>query len=205
MFDFLITCFIVELTPGPNMGWLAALSLASGRKAGLSAVAGIALGLAAIGLIVALGLAEIVERVPVVYQILRWGGIAWLLWLAFDAWRESDVASASSQEEGTFAFSHFRRGLITNLLNPKAAIFYLALLPTFVGDAKGSPLGEELALVAIYVAVATAVHGMIVLFAARLRPVLMGGAHERLIRRVLALSLAAFAVWFAFTTRAGST
>jgi threonine/homoserine/homoserine lactone efflux protein len=197
---FLLTSLVLELTPGPNMGTLASLTLERGRGAGLAAVAGVALGLAVVGSLAAFGLTAVVTESPALYQTLRWAGILYLLYLAYDAWRDAGQgADIALEPEG--AGSLFLRGLTVNLLNPKAAIFYMAVLPSFIDTARGAVLGQNLTLVAIYVAVATAVHTGVVLLAARLRPYLLAGAGERLVRRALAVVMAAIAVWFAWETR----
>jgi threonine/homoserine/homoserine lactone efflux protein len=200
MIGFLLTSLVLELTPGPNMGTLASLTLERGRRAGLAAVAGIALGLAIIGTLAAFGLAALIVESPTLYQALRWAGILYLLYLAYDAWRDAGQgADIASRPEG--AGSLFLRGLSVNLLNPKAAVFYIAVLPTFIDAARGAVLVQNLTLVAIYVAVATAVHTGVVLLAARLRPLLVAGAGERLVRRALAVVMAIIAIWFAWETR----
>ncbi|GLK57331.1 threonine/homoserine/homoserine lactone efflux protein [Methylopila capsulata] len=199
MLGFLLTALVLELTPGPNMGTLASLALQRGRRAGLAAVAGVALGLAIVGGAAALGLAALIAGEPLFYQALRWAGVGYLLYLAWDAWRDAaDVAKVDDQPESDGAL--FVKGLIVNLLNPKAAVFYVAVLPTFVDPAAGSVIGQNVALAAIYVSVATAVHVAVVLLAARLRGLLVSGGTERVVRRGLALAMGAIALWFAFET-----
>ena len=193
---FALTSFLIELTPGPNMTWLAVLSLSEGRRTGLAAVAGVALGLALVGLAAALGLAEIIAGIPVIYEGLRIGGTAFLLWLAWDAWRGSDAGNGAVPVN---AAQGFRRGLITNLLNPKAAAFYVAVIPTFTRPDQNL-LSQALILTAIYVAVATAIHAAIVLAAGQARPLLENSGKERLVRRSLAVLLAAVAIWFLVKT-----
>jgi threonine/homoserine/homoserine lactone efflux protein len=82
---FALTALIIEITPGPNMTYLAALSLSSGARTGFAAVAGIALGLMTYGLIAAFGLTTIIDDSPFLYGLLRWGGVLFLLWLAWEA------------------------------------------------------------------------------------------------------------------------
>src|SRR5262245_26306480 len=110
------------------MAYLAALSLSRGWRAGLAAVAGVALGLAAVGAAAALGLAAAIENSTLLYETLRWGGVAYLLWLAWDAWSTADDITPDDGAGEDVQISAFRRGLITNLLNPKAAVFYVAIL-----------------------------------------------------------------------------
>jgi threonine/homoserine/homoserine lactone efflux protein len=193
--EFLLTSVIVEITPGPNMTTLVAMSLAHGRRAGLAAVAGVALGLAVVGTLAAFGLAAVIHASPALYQLLRWLGIGYLLWLAWETWRAAEKPDETASLDGFFL-----RGLMTNLLNPKAAMFYVAVLPAFVRPGDGPILGQTLTLVAIYVLVATAVHTTLVLAAAHLH----NGRDEAsltLLRRVLAVVLALVAIWFAWETQ----
>lgn len=194
---FALASMLIELTPGPNMAWLVLLTLGEGRKAGLAAVLGVALGLAAVGGAAALGLAALVSASPVLWNLLRWSGVAFLLWLAWDGWRGASDGAGVAHRVGPRAA--FRRGLVTNLLNPKAALFFVAVLPGFVDD--GAPaLPQTLALSAIYVAVATAIHAGLVLLAGVARPVILQPRRERTVRRGLSVLLALVAVWFAWSS-----
>ncbi|KQT88743.1 LysE family translocator [Methylobacterium sp. Leaf466] len=193
------TCFLIEVTPGPNMAYLAVLSAGSGRRAGFAATAGIALGLLAVGSAAAFGLASLIAGSPLAYEALRWGGVAYLLWLAWDGWRDAET-SAVETEAPVADIRYFRRGLVTNLLNPKAAVFYVAVLPSFV-DAGAPVLRQTLVLSVVYVAIATAIHAGIVALAGIARPFLEDPARNRVLRRTLSLALAAIALWFAYSTR----
>jgi threonine/homoserine/homoserine lactone efflux protein len=88
---FALTSVLIELTPGPNMAWLAVLAATEGRRQGYAAVAGVALGLGLVGAIAALGLAAVLQTSPLAYQTLRWAGVAYLLWMAYEAWRGADA------------------------------------------------------------------------------------------------------------------
>jgi threonine/homoserine/homoserine lactone efflux protein len=104
------------------------------------------------------------------YEILRWGGVVYLLWLAWDAWSSAgDVRIRKRSTHHHERRSAFHRGLITNLLNPKAAVFYIAVLPEFVAPQAASIVAQTLTLSAVYVAIATAIHALIVISASRLR------------------------------------
>jgi threonine/homoserine/homoserine lactone efflux protein len=197
---FVLTCFIIEITPGPNMAYLAALSLSQGTRAGLAAVAGIALGLAIYGVAASLGLSAIIDNSAFLYETLRWGGVAYLLWLAWEAWAAEHEISPETVDGRINPWTAFRRGLITNLLNPKAAVFYVAVLPDFIQIGKSAVTTQTLTLSAIYVSIATAIHLAIVLLASRLQRLIATPEQRRTVRRVLAVLLAAIAVWFAFST-----
>ena len=196
LLSFALAALLIELTPGPNMTYLALVSASEGRRAGFATVAGVALGLAIIGAVAAIGVAEIVQASALLYETLRWAGVLFLFYLAWEGWTAgTDVVAAGSANRGRY----FARGLITNLLNPKAAVFYVAVLPTFIESGR-PPLLQAISLTAIYVAVATVVHAGIVVLAGSLEPVLSNPAREQLVRRVLSALLAGVALWFAWST-----
>jgi threonine/homoserine/homoserine lactone efflux protein len=194
MLSFLATSLLIELTPGPNMAWLAAVALSRGRKAAFAAVAGVSLGLLGLGLLAAAGLGALVAASPWLYQTIRAFGFLYLLWLAWETWRPPGAEA----EDG---FGSFRDGLMTNLLNPKAGLLYMAVLPAFVDPAAGGQTRQTLMLVVAYVLVATAVHGAIVIFASSARAALERQGAAGTVRRVLALGLVAVALWFLWNTR----
>jgi len=197
---FLAAVALIELTPGPNMGWLAIVSLSQGRPAGLAAVAGITLGLTLWMTAAAFGLTEVVLLWPALYQGIRWAGVGFLLWLARDAWRGAgDGAAAAPVERRRRAL--FRRGLIGNLLNPKAALLYVVLLPGFMRPGHGSTLTQALTLGTLHVLVSVIVHATIVLTAARAGGALLTRAQGPGLRAAMALGLVAIAAWTAWETR----
>ncbi|MBA4001612.1 MAG: LysE family translocator, partial [Brevundimonas sp.] len=155
---------LVELTPGPNMGWLALVSLSRGRTAGLAAVAGITVGLAAWLGAALLGLTQFVLDYPAVHEVIRWAGVAFLLWLAWEAWRGDGTADRDAPEATRRAL--FLRGMVGNLLNPKAAVFYVALLPTFIRPGYAAPLTQALILGGLHLTIAVVVHSLVVFSAA---------------------------------------
>lgn len=200
LLGFAATCLVVELTPGPNMAYLAVLSADRGRRAGLAATAGIALGLLAVGIAAALGLAAAVSSSRLLYEGLRWAGTLYLLYLAWEAWRGEDDATSEQADLSAQDARYFARGLVTNLLNPKAALFYVAVLPTFLGDTR-SLASQAVTLSIVYVAIATAVHTSIVLLADTARGWLMDERRSSAVRRTMALLLGAIALWLFATTR----
>ena len=192
------TAMLIELTPGPNMVYLAVVAASQGRRLGFAAVAGVAVGLAIVGLAAALGLAAAINASPLLFQALRFGGVAYMLWLAWDGWRDA-TEPVQTVASGVAARIYFRRGLITNLLNPKAAVFYVAILPSFVST-DAPVMMQTLALSAVFCAVATAIHVGIVSLAGTAQTLLENERYSRIIRRALALALVAVALWFGWTT-----
>lgn len=202
LLSFALTSLIIEITPGPNMAYLAALSLSQGMRTGFAAVAGIALGLAVYGAAATLGLSAVIDNSRLLYEAMRWAGVGYLVWLAWDAWAtEQNVSPDATNSNGDIAgWAAFRRGLITNLLNPKAAVFYIAVLPDFIRVGEGSVTIQTMTLSAIYVSIATLVHSVIVLMAAQLHGTIGSAAKRKVVRRILAVLLFAIAIWFAVST-----
>lgn len=197
LFSFIIASIIIELTPGPNMTWLAVLGASRGRATALAAVAGICLGLAIAAIVAGLGLTAILTEFPALFQLLRWGGTLYLFYLAWDAWRDGDGELTHTNATRAVAF---RQGLVSNILNPKAYIFYAAMLPQFISGAW--PVAQEVALLSfIYVVVATAIHSGIAILSGSLATFLETSPHAATIRKALALLIAAAAVWFFISTQ----
>ena len=195
---FFLTSLAIEITPGPNMAYLALVGVSRGRAAGLMAAAGVTLGLLLLGAVVGVGLGSLILENRLIYQSLRWGGAVYLIWLAWDAWREGrEHLSERPMAETGWVF--FRRGLITNLLNPKAALFYVAVMPSFIA-AERPIMGQTVTLVLIYVAAATLVHAAIVLAASTLEPLFRQPALRRRAALVSAVTLVAVAIWLLVKT-----
>lgn len=196
---FLWVSFIIELTPGPNMTYLAVLSLVEGRRAGLAMVAGIAMGLLVVGLFAAFGVAAFVSESKFLYSLMRWLGVGYMLWLAYDIWRGENESSDQEHLSAQPVRHYFGRGFITNVLNPKAAVFYIAVLPEFIDPARNL-LPQTITLSVAYTGVATAVHTSIALLASTMRPFLQDAERMQLVRRVLAVSLVFVAFWLLWST-----
>jgi threonine/homoserine/homoserine lactone efflux protein len=199
--EFILTVLFLELTPGPNMTYLATLTLDRGRTAGLLATAGVAAGLSVHAVVAAFGVGALIGRVPLVYDLLRWTGVAYLLYLAWETWQSNgrpDPALADAASP-----SSFWRGFFSNLFNPKSIVFFVSVVPGFVRLNPDAPslLVQMARLGAIYIGIATAIHTSIVLLAGRLRPLLMSGPHGNSVRRMLALGLVLVVAWLAWTTR----
>ncbi len=197
MLNFIIASILIELTPGPNMTWLAVLGATRGRKTALAAVAGICLGLAIAATIAGLGLTALLYQMPQLFTILRWAGTFYLLYLAWDAWRDANATSDASDQS---PYQAFAQGLVSNILNPKAYLFYAALLPQFLNPAKDTAC-QIIQLSAIYVAVATIIHAGIAVLSGSIADWLAKSSQAITVRKALALLIAAAAIWFFYSTQ----
>lgn len=195
--SFLIAMVMIELTPGPNMGWLAALSAQHGRKTGLIAVVGITLGLGVQVVAAATGLAALAARSDLIFQVLRWSGVAFMLYLAWRAWVETAENAPVSLDHN----ASFRRGLISNLLNPKALVFYMVVVGQFTAPEHG-PIGMQiLTLGGIHLLIAAIVHTLIVILGSTIGDIFDEWRSKTSVRLAFSLTLAGIALWIAFSTR----
>ncbi|MGU7814838.1 LysE family translocator [Burkholderia sp. AW49-1] len=162
-------CLALTATPGPDMLLIASRSVSQGRRAGFATLAGIQVGTYCHALAAALGLSQLFVAVPVAYDAVRFAGAAYLLYLAWKTFRSDATApspAASPRRHSTAAI--FRQGVMTNLLNPKMALFVLALFPQFVRPEHGSIAVQILVLATVLNAIGLVVNGAVILSASRL-------------------------------------
>lgn len=154
------------LTPGPNMIYLISRSISQGPIAGLISLAGVALGFVFYMLCAAFGITVLVMAIPYAYDALRFGGALYLLYLAWQAVKPGGRSPLQVRELPKDSSRRlFAMGLLTNLLNPKAAVLYLSLLPQFIVPEQGSVLTQSMALGFTQIAVSVTVNAMIALMA----------------------------------------
>jgi threonine/homoserine/homoserine lactone efflux protein len=138
---FATTVFVINATPGVDMMLTLSRTLRHGVRGGLAAAAGIMAGCVVHALAAALGLAALIAASAAAFTVVKWAGAAYLLWLAYGMLRSAlaaDVQTAAPQlAESPGVGALFRQGVLTNVLNPKIALFFLALLPQFI-DADAS-------------------------------------------------------------------
>jgi threonine/homoserine/homoserine lactone efflux protein len=191
---FALAVLLIELTPGPNMGWLVALTLAEGKRAGLAAISGIALGLAGNAVLSVLAASFILAQSAGLAQIMSGLAAAMMAWLAWQAWRTSGNPATAATPTAV-ARPNFYAGLVINLLNPKAALFFITVMPQFIAGGQPS-LPQGLAMATISVSIATGIHLALVFGAERMRPLLMARNRAMIVRRILAVGMLGVAVWF---------
>ena len=142
---FLAAGLALNLTPGPDMLYVAARGASEGRSAGVVSALGIGAGTLVHVTLVAAGLAALLAAVPLAYSVLRLGGAAYLIYLGVRALRGGSATSTRSLAPASLGVI-FRQGVITNVLNPKVALFFLAFLPQFVDPSRGSAALQVIAL-----------------------------------------------------------
>jgi len=158
---FAAVALAMVLTPGPNMIYLISRSITQGVGAGLISLAGVALGFVFYMLCAAFGITALVFAVPYAYDALRFAGAAYLLWLAWQALRPGGRSPFEVRQLPVDSPRRlFAMGFLTNLLNPKIAMLYLALLPQFI-DPAHSVLSQSIALGAVQIAISVSVNAMI--------------------------------------------
>jgi threonine/homoserine/homoserine lactone efflux protein len=172
---FALICLGMVLTPGPNMIYLVSRSICQGPAAGLVSLGGVALGFVFYMLMSALGITVLVMAVPFAYDALKFAGAVYLLWLAWQAVRPGGRSPFQVRDlPKDSPRKLFMMGLVTNLLNPKAAVLYLSLLPQFVDPALGSVLLQSVVLGASQIAISVTVNAMIALMAGSIAIFLAG-------------------------------
>jgi threonine/homoserine/homoserine lactone efflux protein len=172
---FALVALGLVLTPGPNMGYLVSRAITQGRAAGLVSLGGVGLAFIVYLLLAAFGITAMLFAVPVAYGVLRAAGAAYLAWLA---WKALRPGGSSPFELRTLSPDSPRRlfamGFLTNLLNPKAAVLYLSLLPQFVEPSRGHVLTQTLLLGTVQISVSLIVNACIIAGAGTVAQVLQG-------------------------------
>ncbi|WP_411897285.1 LysE family translocator [Elizabethkingia occulta] len=165
---FIIAAFILVISPGPNMIYLISRTITQGRKAGLTSLAGVICGFLFHIVMVSFGLTAVLFAVPYAYVILKILGTVYLLYLAYQAIKPNsknifEVKNISIDRPGKL----FTVGFLTNVLNPKVAVFYLSFFPQFIKPQYGSIFTQSLELGIIQVFVSFSINFIIVLTAAQ--------------------------------------
>jgi threonine/homoserine/homoserine lactone efflux protein len=191
------------MTPGPNMIYLISRSITQGRLAGLISLGGVALGFVFYMLAAAFGLTALLLAVPFAYDALRLAGAVYLLWLA---WQALKPGGRSPFQVRKLAIDSppklFTMGLLTNLLNPKIAMLYLALLPQFIDPNQGSVLLQSIVLGFTQISISISVNAMIAVAAGSIALFLGRRPTWVLVQRwLMGTVLAGLAMRMAFETR----
>ena len=200
---FAAVCLGMALTPGPNMLYLVSRSICQGRWAGIVSLVGTAAGFIVYLVCAALGITALLMAAPIAYDILRFGGAIYLLWLAWSAIRPGGASPFQVRELPKDSPAKLiSMGFLTNLLNPKAAMLYLSLLPQFIDPHHGAVLIQSLALGFTQILISLSVNGCICLAAGSIATFLATRPSFALIQRwLMATVLGGLAVRMATEAR----
>lgn len=200
---FTAACAVLTATPGPDMLLIASRSLGQGRAAGFLTYAGIAAGSYLQAFAAALGLSQLFLLVPSAYDVLRFCGAAYLAWLAWTTLRARAPLFAPRGDATRLPLRKiFLQGLLTNLLNPKMALFMLALLPQFLKPEAGSVALQVMVLATILNLMGLIANGVVILGANRLGQALAARPHlARWPQRLMGAVFGALALRLALASR----
>jgi threonine/homoserine/homoserine lactone efflux protein len=175
---------LLTITPGADTALVIRNALASGRQPALSA----------------LGLSLILQQSARAFALVQWAGALYLIWLGIQSLRKAPTASPVDSDASQDPGRGFLNGLLTNLLNPKVALFYLTFLPQFVTTA-GDPLRQSVALALIHVAMGMAWLGLIAVSVDRMSRALSGNRLRQALETLTGAVLIALGVRLAFSRR----
>lgn len=150
--EFLITSFIVVLIPGTGVIFTVSTGLVQGRKASVFAALGCTAGILPHLTATVLGLAAVMHTSALVFQALKYAGVAYLLYIAYATWRDKSAFAIDDSPSTSTAASLVVKAFLLNILNPKLTIFFLAFLPQFVQPGATEPLSQLLLLSAVFMA-----------------------------------------------------
>lgn len=201
--QFLLTAFVVVLAPGTGVLYTLALGLGRGRRAALWAALGCTFGITPHLLAATMGLAAVLHTSALAFNLLKWAGVLYLLWLAYGALKSGGALSISSanteKDQGSSGPRIALRGALINILNPKLSIFFLALLPPFLSGTPQTATHEMLLLGAVFMGMTFAVFVLYGIFAAAARRWVLGSARTMAwLNRSFALAFAGLAGRLAF-------
>jgi threonine/homoserine/homoserine lactone efflux protein len=180
---FATAALLVNLTPGPDMMFVAGSSLAQGRRAGVLAALGVGAGCLLHTALAALGLAALLAASPLAFSAVKMAGAAYLVWLGVAMLRRASPMPGAAPAVASRRV--FWQGALTNALNPKVALFYLAFLPQFIEPAAPDATLGFVVLGTLFNVGGTAVNVAVALLAATLREALAGGiAAGRWLQRI---------------------
>ena len=202
---FIAASAALVVVPGPTVTVIVANSLNAGSRAGLLNVAGTQLGLGLMVLVLAFGFASIVEKMAVVFDVVRFIGAIYLIWLGIKMWRangglvspmEADAAAGMS---GKGWFTYFFQGFLVIWSNPKALFFFGAFIPQFV-DPAHDPIPQVLMLGATFMVVGTLLDGAYAVAAGQMRKLVTSGKVV-ILEKLAGCFLISGGVWLAFSRR----
>jgi threonine/homoserine/homoserine lactone efflux protein len=200
--EFLITSLVVVATPGTGVLYTLAAGLSRGSRASIVAAFGCTLGIIPHMAAAILGLAALLHTSALAFQILKYLGVAYLLYMAWSTLRERGALRVEKETDVRSGLQIAVTGVLINILNPKLSIFFLAFLPQFIEAGEPHPLSRMLVLSAVFMALTFVVFAGYGLFAASVRDhVISRPKVLAWMRRIFAGAFAALGARLALTDR----
>lgn len=200
--NFLITCLIVVLIPGTGVIFTVSTGLTAGKRASVFAALGCTAGIIPHLLASVLGLSALLHTNALAFDMLKYAGVAYLLYVSYATWRDRSAFAVSEPPTLSSARSLMLRGLLMNILNPKLTIFFLAFLPQFVTPGSTAPALQMLVLSAVFMGMTFAVFVVYGLLANVFRRAVIESPRvQNWLRRSFAAAFAGLGLNLAFAQR----
>ena len=199
--EFLLTALVIFASPGTGALYTIAAGLGRGRRAGILAAFASRLGIVPHLIAAMLGIAAVLHASPLAYDLVRYGGVAYLLYMAWQTLRANGTLRVEASAE-TSVRKVLIEGVLINLLNPKLSIFFVAFLPQFISPSDSSPLLAMAGLSAVFMLMTFVMFAAYGVFAAAMRDRIIGRpAVMAWMRRTFAAAFVLLGLKLAFTER----
>ena len=200
--SFLLTSLIVCLAPGTGVLYTLAVALSRGSRASIAAAFGCTLGIIPSIAAAMLGLAAVLHTSALAFATLKYCGVAYLLYMAWQAWRERGALAVEGRVDARSSWRVIATGFLINILNPKLSIFFLAFLPQFIATDDAHPLSRMLELSIVFQVMTFVVFVFYGLFAAAVRDRVVSKPNVmKWLRRAFAGGFVALGAKLAFAER----
>lgn len=167
--EFLLTTLIIVASPGTGVIYTLAAGLSRGGRASVLAAFACTLGIVPHLLAAMMGLAALLHTSALAYNLVKYAGVAYLLWMAWQTLREDGALKVEAGEDRRSSWRVIVDGIAINVLNPKLSIFFVAFLPQFIPAGEAAPLARMLELSAVFMAMTFGIFAIYGLFAAAMR------------------------------------
>lgn len=166
---FAVASLALIAAPGPDMIYVLTRGVSGGKKIGLYSAGGVTIGILVHTLLAAVGLAALFKTSPIAFMIVKYAGAAYLLFLGIKTFiTTNNISTEKEPAKGNNYKSAFGQGVLTNVLNPKVALFILAFLPQFISESAGSPALQMVMLGSAYAAMTLILYGTFGYFTGRI-------------------------------------
>ncbi|RXJ69337.1 lysine transporter LysE [Halarcobacter ebronensis] len=200
--EFLITSLVVVLIPGTGVLYTVSAGLFIGARAAVFAAIGCTFGILPSLLASILGLAVVIHSSALAFQVIKYIGVAYLLYLSWSMWKNSNGLALKKEKSDERLFSVMMKGFLINILNPKLTLFFLAFIPQFLSSNSSSYTSEMLVLGLIFMFMTLVVFILYGLLATSVREYLINSEKiSRYVQRVFAGTFALLGLKLAFTDR----